>query len=248
MLIKRGNEYLLYRENQRLQFNLEYCDQPKTGGNKMNEELFEILKKGVIDGDVENCLKSIKKGLDSGVSGEDILVKGLIPGINIVGKLYSEGEYYLPELLMSGKVMEESIRIFDPFLSKKGGERAGKFIMGSVKGDIHDIGKNIVIMMLKGNGWEVKDLGVDVPPEIFCEEVKNGNYDILGISTLLTITMPNAEKTINAIKQAGLRDKIKIMIGGAPVTKEFADKIGADEFATDAWEGLTKAQRLLIKK
>jgi 5-methyltetrahydrofolate--homocysteine methyltransferase len=148
---------------------------------------------------------------------------------------------------MSGKVMEEAVKIIDPFLSKKRKENAGRFIIGSVKGDIHDIGKNIVIMMLKGNGWEVTDLGVDVPPDKFCEEVKIGKYDILGISTLLTITMPYAEKTINAIIQAGLRDKIKIMIGGAPVTKEFADKIGADEFATDAWEGLTKAQRLLNK-
>jgi 5-methyltetrahydrofolate--homocysteine methyltransferase len=214
----------------------------------MNEDLFEKLKKGVITGEVENALKILKESIKSGVSAEDILVKGLIPGINVVGKLYSEGEYYLPELLMSGKVMEEAVNILDPLLSKKKGDRAGKYIIGSVKGDIHDIGKNIVVMMLKGNGWQVKDLGVDVPPENFCAEVKNGDYDILGMSTLLTITMPRAEETINAIKQAGLRNKIKIMIGGAPVTKEFSDKIGADEFATDAWEALTKAQALMTKK
>ena len=214
----------------------------------MSKDLFEILKKGVVDGDVENTLNHIKKAIDSGVSAEDILVKSLIPGINVVGKLYSEGEYYLPELLMSGKVMEEAVNLLDPVLTKKRGKRAGKYVIGSVKGDIHDIGKNIVVMMLKGNNWEVKDLGVDVLPETFCEEVQNGNYDILGMSTLLTTTMPKAEETINAIKKAGLRDKIKIMIGGAPVTKEFADKIGADEFATDAWEALTKAQRLLSQE
>jgi 5-methyltetrahydrofolate--homocysteine methyltransferase len=214
----------------------------------MSGDLFEILKKGVIDADVENTLGFIKKGLKSGVSAEEILLKGLIPGINVVGKLYSDGEYYLPELLMAGKVMEEAVKILDPLLSKKKTERAGKFVIGTVKGDIHDIGMNIVVMMLKGNGWQVKDLGVDVPPEKFCEELKNEDYDILGLSTLLTITMPKAEETIKAIKQAGLRGKIKIMIGGAPVTKEFADKIGADEFATDVWEGLTKAEALLNKK
>lgn len=214
----------------------------------MNDDFFETLKKGVIDGEVENTLTQLKKGIASGVPAEDILVKALIPGINTVGKLYSDGEYYLPELLMSGKVMEQAVSLLDPILGKKRGDRAGRFLIGSVKGDIHDIGKNIVVMMLKGNSWEVKDLGVDVTPERFCEELKKAPYDIVGLSTLLTTTMPKAEETIQAIQQAGLRTRIKIMIGGAPVTKEFADRIGADEFATDAWEGLLKARTLLKKE
>jgi 5-methyltetrahydrofolate--homocysteine methyltransferase len=213
----------------------------------MKDDFFEALKRGVIDGDVENTLTQLKKGIASGLSAEDILVKALIPGINTVGKLYSDGEYYLPELLMSGKVMEQAVILLDPVLGQKREDRTGRYLIGSVKGDIHNIGKNIMVMMLKGNTWEVKDLGVDVPPERFCEELKNAPYDIVGLSTLLTTTMPHAQETIKAIKEAGLRDKIKIMIGGAPVTKQFADRIGADEFATDAWEGLTKAQSLLNK-
>jgi 5-methyltetrahydrofolate--homocysteine methyltransferase len=123
----------------------------------------------------------------------------------------------------------------------------GRYLIGTVKGDIHNIGKNIVIMMLKGTGWEVTDLGVDVAPETFCSAIREGAYDILGISTLITVTMPAARQTVEAITEAGFRDKIKIMIGGAPVTQEFADMIGADAYAIDAWEAVTKAKDLLGK-
>jgi 5-methyltetrahydrofolate--homocysteine methyltransferase len=123
----------------------------------------------------------------------------------------------------------------------------GNYLIGTVKGDIHDIGKNIVIMMLKGNGWKVTDLGVDVAPEKICEAIKDGDFDIFGMSTLLTVTMMSARETINAIEKYGLRNKIKIMIGGAPVTREFAEKIGADEYAKDAFEATTKALNLLRK-
>ena len=143
--------------------------------------------------------------------------------------------------------MSEAVDIIQPLLGEGAGSHTGRYLIGTVKGDIHDIGKNIVVMMLKGNGWEVTDLGVDVPPAKICEAIQNENYDIFGMSTLLTVTMPSAAETIDAIKEAGLRDKIKIMIGGAPVTQEFADRIGADEYAKDAWEAVTKAKNLLEK-
>jgi 5-methyltetrahydrofolate--homocysteine methyltransferase len=178
--------------------------------------------------------------------GIEIVQKGLVPGINTVGELFSSGEYYLPELIVCGKAMQAAVDLVEPILAEQGDSfQVGKFLIGTVKGDIHDIGKNIVIMMLKGNGWEVTDLGVDIAPERFCSAIKDGDYDIFGMSTLLTVTMPAAGETIEAIKDAGLRGRVKIMIGGAPVTQEFSDKIGADEYAQDAWEAVTKARDLV---
>ena len=172
-----------------------------------------------------------------------------MPAIATVGKLFGSGEYFLPELLRAGKAMQLAVDQIEPLLTK--GERnrqVGRYLIGTVKGDIHNIGKNIVIMMLKGTGWEVTDLGVDVAPETFCSAIREGDYDILGMSTLITVTMPAARQTVEAITEAGFRDKVKIMIGGAPVTQEFADKIGADEYAVDAWEAITKANNLVSKK
>ncbi|TES87452.1 MAG: cobalamin-binding protein, partial [Dehalococcoidia bacterium] len=124
---------------------------------------------------------------------------------------------------------------------------AGRYVIGTVEGDLHDIGKNIVVLMLEGNGWEVTDLGIDITPARFCEEIKKGSYDILGLSALLTFTMPKMPETINILKEAGLRDKIKVMVGGAPLNQSFADQIGADAFARDAVEAVTKAKSLLNK-
>lgn len=171
-----------------------------------------------------------------------------MPAIATVGKLFGSGEYFLPELLRAGKAMQLAVDQIEPLLTSGGGNlQVGRYLIGTVKGDIHNVGKNIVIMMLKGTGWEVTDLGVDVAPERFCSAIKEGDYDICGMSTLITVTMPAARQTVEAITEAGFRDKIKIMIGGAPVTQEFADKVGADAYARDAWEAVTKAKDLLGK-
>jgi corrinoid protein of di/trimethylamine methyltransferase len=212
----------------------------------MTSEVLESLKDAVIKGKRDEAISFAKEAIQGGLKGIEIIQEGLIPGIRTVGELFGKGEYYLPELLVSGKSMQSAMDIIEPLMSDKGESfNVGNFLIGTVKGDIHDIGKNIVIMMLKGNGWNVTDLGVDIPPESFCEAIQDGDYHIFGMSTLLTVTMPAAAETIEAIKSAGLRDKIKIMIGGAPVTREFSERIGADEYAKDAWEAIIKAQSLL---
>lgn len=211
----------------------------------MAVEILENLKKSIIEGNRERAVTLTKAVIEQELTANEILQKGLIPGIKTVGELFGSGEYYLPELLISGKAMQGALDQIGPVIAEGASSRVGKFLIGTVKGDIHDIGRKIVTMMLKGCGWEVTDLGVDVPPEQFCSAVKEGNYNILGLSTLVTVTMPGAAETIEAIKNAGLRDKIKIMIGGAPVTQEFADKIGADAYGKDAWEAVTKAETLI---
>lgn len=211
----------------------------------MGTEILEQIRKSVIEGNRNEVDRLTEQAIQDGISAVVILDEGLIPGIRVVGQRFSEGEYYLPELLVSGKAMRSAVQQLEPLLSTGSGSCTGKFLIGTVKGDIHDIGKNIVAMMLKGNRWDVTDLGVDVPPEKVCDAIKGGDYDIFGMSTLLTLTMPAAYETVEAIKEAGLRDKIKIMIGGAPITQEFADKIGADEYAQDVWEAVEKAQRLV---
>jgi 5-methyltetrahydrofolate--homocysteine methyltransferase len=219
------------------------------GGYPMSAEIIEKIRKSIIEGKPTDIINYTKVALTEGLSAKVILEEGLMPGIRRVGELFSEGEYYLPELMVAGKAMETALKELEPFLGEeKGSSHTGKFLIGTVKGDIHDIGKKIVVMMLKGNGWDVTDLGVDLPPEKVCDAIKTGNYDVFGMSTLLTVTMPAARDTIEAIKKAGLRDRIKIMIGGAPVTEEFAEKIGADAYGKDAYEAVTKAQLLVTQK
>lgn len=192
------------------------------------------ISKGIIDGDRNAVLELTKAALDANVPAKEILNNGLIPGLKKVGDLFETGDYFLPELLISGEAALRAVELLEPVLSKGDAPPAGKYLIGTAQGDVHDIGKNIVIMMLKGNGWEVTDLGVDVSSEEFCSAVDKGDFDILGMSSLLTMTMPNTAKTINALKTAGLRDRVKVMVGGAPVTQEWADKIGADGYAPDA--------------
>ena len=214
----------------------------------MSAELMQRLNRAVAQGEPEEARALTKQAIKTGISAKAILQDGLMPGIRGAGDLFSTGEYYLPELLLAGKAMQEAVDEIGPaFKEMKKDFQVGKYLIGTVKGDIHDIGKNIVVMMLNANGWEVTDLGVDVSPEKACSAIEKGDYDVLGLSTLLTVTMPGARDTIDAIKKAGLRDKIKIMIGGAPVTQEFADLIGADAYGKDAFEAVTKALQLLNK-
>jgi len=192
------------------------------------------VSNAVIEGDEGAALELVKKALGEGVPARKVLDEGLIPGIHKVGDLFESGEYFLPELLVSGEAMSKAVELLEPALSKGDVPSAGKYLIGTVQGDVHDIGKNITIMMLKANGWEVTDLGVDISPKEFCSAVEKGDYQILGMSALLTMTMPAAAETIEALKGAGLRDKVKIMVGGAPTTQEWANEIGADGYAPDA--------------
>ena len=208
--------------------------------------MLQKLKDSIIDGRTEEVISLTKRALELKIPPVEVVQQGLIAGVQRVGELFSTGEYYLPEMMIAAKSMQSALAILEPFISgKRDLFHSGKFLIATVKGDIHDIGKNIVAMMLKGSGWEVTDLGVDVSPEKICEAIGTGDYDIFGISTLLTVTMPAAATTIDSIRKAGLRNRIKIMIGGAPITQEFADKIGADEIGKDAWEAVTKARRLI---
>ena len=208
---------------------------------------FSELSKSVIGGNTARTTNLTKANLNAGVPAKEILEKGLIPSIKTVGELYSKGEYFLPELLMSGEAMKAALELLRPILSRGDTPPAGKYVIGTVEGDVHSIGKNIVIMMLEGNGWEVTDLGVDISPEEFCSAVEKNDFQILGMSALLTSTMLKFAETINALKAAGLRDRVKIMVGGAPVTQAFADEIGADSYAPDAPQAVIKAELLVGK-
>ena len=193
----------------------------------------EELSRAVVAGDIDAAEELTKKAIAGNMPVADILGEGLVPGLRQVGELFEKGEYYLPELIVSGDAVTKALEYLEPMMKKEGASYMGKYLIGTVQGDVHDLGKNIVIMMLRGNGWEVTDLGVDISPEEFCSAVSGGDYHVLGMSSLLTMTMNNAEKTIEALKAAGVRDKVKVMVGGAPTTAEWAAKIGADAHAKD---------------
>jgi len=203
------------------------------------------ISKSVIDGDEIAALDLIKEALATNMPAKEILDKGLIPGVEKVGDWFERGKIYLPELVVSGEVIAKALQILQPILGQGVGSYKGRFAIGTVQGDVHDLGKNIVIMMLKGNGWDVTDLGVDVSPEEFCSVVEKGSYDILGMSCLLTMTMPNAALVIETLKASRLRGKIKIMVGGAPTTLEWAKTIGADGFAKDGPAAAREAAALV---
>jgi len=191
------------------------------------------LSKAIINGDSDAAFEMTKKALDANIPASEILDKGLIPGLREVGDLFEKGEYFLPELIVSGDAVVQALELLEPILGKEDASHMGKYLIGTVQGDVHDLGKNIVIMMLRGNGWEVTDLGVDVSPEEFCAAVDKEDFQILGMSSLLTMTMPSAARTIELLKAAGLRNKVKVMVGGAPTTPDWAEKIGADAHAKD---------------
>ena len=198
----------------------------------------------VVDGQAEAVASGVKAALAAGVEASVILNEALIAAMDDVGCQFEEGELFVPELLVSARAMQAGLSLLKPHLAVADTKSSGKVAIGTVKGDLHDIGKNLVAMMLEGAGFEIIDLGVDVAPEAFIEAVKNG-AQIIGMSALLTTTMNNMKVTIEALKAAGLRDQVKIMIGGAPVTEEFAKSIGADAFAPDA-SSATRVARQLV--
>jgi 5-methyltetrahydrofolate--homocysteine methyltransferase len=199
----------------------------------------------ILDGNEAATEVELKAALEAGVSAADILNEGCIPAMTEVGRLFEEGEKYVPEMLISALAMKAGLTILRPYLVDAGVEPVGKVVLGTVKGDLHDIGKNLVGMMLEGVGFEVIDLGVDVPPGGFVEAIKAHRPGFVGLSALLTTTMPVMKATIEALQEAGLRDQVAVMVGGAPVTQSFAEEIGADLYAPDAPAAASRAKALL---
>jgi 5-methyltetrahydrofolate--homocysteine methyltransferase len=204
------------------------------------------IYQAVLDGDLELTKEKVQAALSSGMTASNILQNGLIAAMGEVGRLFEEGDCFVPEMLVSARAMQAGLEILKPLLAQAGVEPVGKAVVGTVKGDLHDIGKNLIAMMLEGAGFKVIDLGVDVPAEKFVSALQEG-ADILGLSALLTTTMPSMENTIKAIEAAGLRSHVKIIIGGAPVTAEYARQISADGFASDAGQAVTVAKSLIGK-
>lgn len=203
------------------------------------------ITEAIIDGNAPRVKSLTEKALDQNISPIHIVNRGLIKGMDVVGEKFRKMEVSVPEVLISARAMHTSLEILKPLLSEHDVEPRGRFMIGTVKGDIHDIGKNLVSMLMEGAGFEVIDLGVDVAPQTFVEKVKTESPDIVGMSALLTVTMQEMEDIIEALHRAGVRTRVKIMVGGAPVTQEFSDKIGADAYGEDARDAVEKAKALL---
>jgi len=204
------------------------------------------IKQAVIEGDDKQLATLTRRALEEGTSAETILNDALIVGMGEVGELFEQGEYFVPELLLSARAMQSAMEVLRPLLSASSYEPLGKVVMGTVQGDLHDIGKKLVAMMLEGSGFEVIDLGTDVAPERFVETVEESGAQVVGLSALLTTTLPAMEATVSALREAG-PVKVKVMIGGAPVTSAFASSIGADGYAPDASSAVALARRLVGK-
>ena len=203
----------------------------------------KALSDAIIKGDQNKSVEITRQALADGMAAKSVLDDGLIAGMDIVGARFKKNEIYIPEVLIAARAMKMAMEVLEPELVKAGVEPIGKLAIGTVQGDLHDIGKNLVAMMLKGAGFEVIDLGVDVGPEKFVEQAKAKGIQLIGMSALLTTTMPGMEKTVAALKGAGL--STKVIVGGAPVTQDYADKIGADGYAADAASAVDMAKGLV---
>lgn len=212
----------------------------------MSDELYDKLCKAVVDGEPEEAAALAQQALDQGLDPLDCINRGLTPGIDRVGELFATGEYYLPDLIIGGDAMKAALVVLEPALTE-GSERqiVGRVVLGTVEGDLHEIGKTLVGTMLTANGFQVNDIGVDKSASEFVAAVKATGSTLVGASALLTTTMLHQQDVIEALKEAGLRDKVKVMIGGAPITETWADKIGADGYAEDAISAVALAKRLM---
>jgi len=207
--------------------------------------VLEEMQENVVAGNESKVVELTQKALDEGLAPEKILNDGFVPGMEIVGRKFQENEIYVPEMLMAARAMKAGMKLLEPFLTEAGIEPIGKIVIGTVKGDLHDIGKNLVAMMLEGGGFEVIDAGVDVSAQKFMDLVKEKKPDILCLSALLTTTMGEIKNVIDAFKENGLRNDIKIMVGGAPLTVEYSKEIGADGYSPDAASAVDIAKELL---
>jgi len=213
-----------------------------------HEEILTALYEDTLVGNAPAVKENVEKGLEEGMDPESMLYDALIPSLEEVGARFERGDYFVPEMLIAAKAMQGALDILRPLLVETGVQQVGTFVMGTVKGDVHDIGKNLVNIMLEGAGFTVIDLGVNVAPEKFVEQVEEHKPEIVGFSAFLTTTMPMFKANINALQKAGLRDKVIVMVGGAPVTQEYADAVGADGYAADASTAVRKAKELIEKR
>ena len=211
----------------------------------MSEKIFEKISTAILEGDSDASASVTQQGLDEGVSAADILNNGLIVGMNEVGVRFKAGDMFVPEVLMSAEAMASGMTLLRPLLAESGTKMAGTIVMGTVEGDLHDIGKNLVSMMCEGAGFQIVNIGFDAAPDKFINAIKEHQPEIVGMSAMLTTTMRAMGHTIKAIEEAGLRDKVKIMVGGAPVDKEFADRIGADGYGANAPASSELAKQLV---
>ncbi|MEX1329686.1 MAG: corrinoid protein [Desulfobacterales bacterium] len=209
------------------------------------DALLEKIAERLIVGKIDEVKELSQQALDQGTSPRDIIDKGLLAGMDVVGKRFKAGDMFIPEVLLCARCMHGAMDILKPLLSEADSAGVGIYVIGTVEGDLHDIGKNLVSMMLQGAGFEVIDLGTNIKPQQFVDAVREHKPTILGLSALLTTTMPKMEETINALKEAGIRDQVKIMAGGAPVTQAFVDEIGADAYGANAASATEKAKELM---
>jgi 5-methyltetrahydrofolate--homocysteine methyltransferase len=214
----------------------------------MNDDGYDYprIARALILGDRDTVGRMTREGLDIGLDPKQIIFKGLIPGMDVVGEKFRRNEYYVPQVLLSARAMYAGLDLLKPLITAAAtNEYLGTVVIGTAQGDLHDIGKNLVAMMLEGAGFRVLNLGRDVAPEAFCKAVEEHGANIVGISALMTTTMPAMKRTIDALVRAGLRDRVKVMVGGAPVTEAFADQIGADGYARDSTLAVVKAKHLV---
>jgi corrinoid protein of di/trimethylamine methyltransferase len=213
----------------------------------MSPDIFTQLKDSLVDGDPDAAVELTRLALAAGEEPMAIIRQGLMPGMDIVGQKFSDGEYFLPDLIIAAEGMKNAMELLEPELRARHEslETAGIVVIGTVKGDIHEIGKSLVATMLSANGFTVYDLGVDVPKETFIAKIQETGANILGMSALLTTTMTQQREVIKALEAAGLRAQVKVMVGGAPVTKGWAEEIGADDYAEDAMGAVQKAKKLV---
>jgi methanogenic corrinoid protein MtbC1 len=213
-----------------------------------DEELLQMLYEETLVGNAPAVRDGVNSGLEDGMQPERMLYEALIPSLEEVGARFERGDYFVPEMLIAARAMQGALDILRPLLAETGTAGVGTFLMGTVKGDVHDIGKNLCNIMLEGAGFQVIDLGVNVPPERFISEIEIHQPEIVGFSAFLTTTMPMFKANINALQKAGLRDQVIVMVGGAPVTQEYADAVGADGYSPDASSAVKKAKELIQLK
>ena len=213
-----------------------------------HDEILQGLYDNTLIGNAPEVKDLVNQGLADDLDPEKMLYDGLIPSLEEVGARFERGDFFVPEMLIAARAMQGALDILRPLLAETGAKPIGTYVMGTVKGDVHDIGKNLVNIMLEGAGFTVYDLGVNVPPEKFVEEIKRVGPDVVGFSAFLTTTMPMFKANINALEKAGIRDQVIVMVGGAPVTQEYADKVGADGYAPDASTAVRLAKDLIERK
>jgi len=215
----------------------------------MHEEQFNAMRQSIVDGAPESARESANQALALGIAPLDAINKGFVAGLNSIGEQFNRGEVFLPDLVMAGEAMKAAVAVLEPEMQKRGTQREilGKVVLGTVKGDIHEIGKSLVSTLLTASGFQVFDLGVNVPIGLFAEKARDLQADLVGVSALLTTTMQGQKSVVEALDRHGLRPKVKVIVGGAPVTRDWADKIGADGYGQDAMAAVAVAKSLLHK-